>query len=162
MGNKKHRLVGAPRFELGTSCAQGRRSRQSNPPVFNVTAETKQLSRDRSMWLAVPNCAHLSVGWAQKLAQSRWRVGPCLPCRTPEQTMVNVICSGLDYIGMRGRLKIRYPLGVGPAESRRNSWANKKRIMVELPGIAPQDQSHRFHRCGELWCYILPGGWSDT
>src|ERR1700720_3978040 len=23
MGNKKHRLVGAPRFELGTSCAQG-------------------------------------------------------------------------------------------------------------------------------------------
>jgi hypothetical protein len=26
MGNKKHRLVGAPRFELGTSCAQGRRA----------------------------------------------------------------------------------------------------------------------------------------
>jgi hypothetical protein len=26
MGNKKHKLVGAPRFELGTSCAQGRRA----------------------------------------------------------------------------------------------------------------------------------------
>src|SRR5882762_9264396 len=26
MGNKQHRLVGAPRFELGTSCAQGRRA----------------------------------------------------------------------------------------------------------------------------------------
>ncbi len=25
-GNKKHKLVGAPRFELGTSCAQGRRA----------------------------------------------------------------------------------------------------------------------------------------
>jgi hypothetical protein len=23
MGNKKHKMVGAPRFELGTSCAQG-------------------------------------------------------------------------------------------------------------------------------------------
>src|SRR5258708_32123447 len=54
-----------------TSCAQGRRPTQSKPPVFNVTAETKQLSRDRGMWLAVRKCAHLSVGWAQKLAQSR-------------------------------------------------------------------------------------------
>ena len=26
VGNKNHRLVGAPRFELGTSCAQGRRA----------------------------------------------------------------------------------------------------------------------------------------
>jgi hypothetical protein len=26
IGNEKHRLVGAPRFELGTSCAQGRRA----------------------------------------------------------------------------------------------------------------------------------------
>jgi hypothetical protein len=25
MGNKKHKMVGAPRFELGTSCAQARR-----------------------------------------------------------------------------------------------------------------------------------------
>jgi hypothetical protein len=24
--NKKHKMVGAPRFELGTSCAQGRRA----------------------------------------------------------------------------------------------------------------------------------------
>ncbi len=63
-------VVGARRFELRTSCAQGRRTTQSNPPVFNITAETKQLSRDRSMWLAVRKCAHLSVGWAQKLAQS--------------------------------------------------------------------------------------------
>src|SRR5216684_7504346 len=26
MENKKHKMVGAPRFELGTSCAQGRRA----------------------------------------------------------------------------------------------------------------------------------------
>jgi len=63
-------LVGAWRFELQTSCAQGRRTTLYNPPVFIVTAETKQLIRDRSMWLAVRNCAHLSVGWAQKLAQT--------------------------------------------------------------------------------------------
>jgi hypothetical protein len=64
-------MVGAWRFELQTSCAQGRRSTENNRPVFNVPAETKQLSPDRSMWLAVRKCAHLSVGWAQKLAQSR-------------------------------------------------------------------------------------------
>ena len=60
---------------LGCCCGppalQGRRSTENNSPVFNVPAETKQLSRDSSMWLAVPTCAHLSVGWAQKLAQSR-------------------------------------------------------------------------------------------
>jgi hypothetical protein len=53
------------------ACAQGRRTTQNNLPVFNVPAETKQLSRDPSMWLAVRECAHLSIGWAQKLAQSR-------------------------------------------------------------------------------------------
>jgi len=74
-------LVGAPGFEPGTSCAQGRRNSQDNPPVFNVAAETKQLSRYSSMWLAVRTCAHLSVGWAQKLAQSRCRADPGLPYR---------------------------------------------------------------------------------
>ena len=73
MGNKKHKLVGAPGFEPGASCAQGRRATKNNASVFNVPAETKQLSRDRSMWLAVRKCAHLSFGWAQKLAQLRWR-----------------------------------------------------------------------------------------
>ena len=68
LGNKKHKLVGAPRFELGTSCAQGRYSAQNNPPVFNATTETKQLSRDRRMWLAVRECSQMFVGWAQKLA----------------------------------------------------------------------------------------------
>ncbi len=61
-------LVGASGFEPETSCAQGRRIALNNPLVFSVTAETKRLIRDRSMWLAVPNCAHLSVRWAQKLA----------------------------------------------------------------------------------------------
>ena len=28
------------------------------------------------MWLAVRNCAHLSVGWAQKLAHLRWCPDP--------------------------------------------------------------------------------------
>src|ERR1700676_2655569 len=51
----------------GGSCAQGRRAIENNRTVFNVPAETKQLRRDPSMWLAVPNCAHLSVGWAQKV-----------------------------------------------------------------------------------------------
>jgi hypothetical protein len=65
VGNKKHRLVGAPRFELGTSCAQGRRPIQNKSSVFSVAAEKQQLSRDRRMWLAVYNCASVSVGWAQ-------------------------------------------------------------------------------------------------
>src|SRR6266404_7520853 len=58
-------LVGARRFELGTSCAQGRRPIQNKSSVFSVAAEKQQLSRDRSMWLAVYNCANVSVGWAQ-------------------------------------------------------------------------------------------------
>ena len=69
-------LVGAPRFELGTSCAQGRHSDQNNPLVFNATTETKQLSRDRRMWLAVLECPQMFVGWAQKLAHSKWYAGP--------------------------------------------------------------------------------------
>jgi hypothetical protein len=68
--NSLKQLVGAPGFEPGASCAQGRRNGRNNPPVFNVAAESEQLSRDSSMWLAVGTCAHLSVGWAQKLAQS--------------------------------------------------------------------------------------------
>src|ERR1700740_1272438 len=69
-------LVGAPGFEPGASCAQGRRSTQNKPPVSSASAETKQLSCDRSMWLAVRRCAHLSVGWAQKPAQSRSNARP--------------------------------------------------------------------------------------
>jgi hypothetical protein len=68
MENKQNRLVGAPRFELGTSCAQGRHSAQNNSPVFNASTETKQLSCDRRMWLAVRECPKMFVGWAQKLA----------------------------------------------------------------------------------------------
>src|ERR1700687_3458549 len=78
MENNEHKLVGAPGFEPGASCAQGRRATKNNCPVVNIPAETKQLSRDRSMWLAVLKCAHLSLGWAQNLAQSRWR-HRCLP-----------------------------------------------------------------------------------
>src|ERR1700687_4574299 len=75
MENKQHRLVGAPRFELGTACAQGRRITLNNTLLFSVTAETKQLIRDRSMWLAVPTCGHQSVRWAQRLAHPRWCPG---------------------------------------------------------------------------------------
>jgi hypothetical protein len=78
-------LVGASGFEPEASCAQGRRSTRNNPPVFSVTAETKRLSRDRSMWLAVRNCAHLSAGWAQKLAQSRRCAAPRLATATSAQ-----------------------------------------------------------------------------
>jgi hypothetical protein len=66
------KMAGPTRLELATSCVTDRRATKNNPPVSNVTAEIKQLSRDLSMWLAVRNCAHRSVGWAQKLAQSRW------------------------------------------------------------------------------------------
>src|SRR5882762_4243128 len=62
-------LVGARGFEPRASCAQGRRSTESNRPVFNIPTETTQLNRDPSMWLVVRKCAHLSVGWAQKWAQ---------------------------------------------------------------------------------------------
>src|SRR6266852_6215251 len=74
--HKLLKVVGASGFEPEASCAQGRRTTQDNPPVFNVPTETKQLSHDGSMWLAVRKRAHLSVGWAQKLAQSRWFSGP--------------------------------------------------------------------------------------
>ena len=50
--------------------AQGRRTTENNRPVFNVPAETQQLSYDRSMCLAVRNWArngerglHLIVEW---------------------------------------------------------------------------------------------------
>jgi hypothetical protein len=69
-------LVGAPRFELGTSCAQGRHSAQNNSSVFNATTETKQVSRDLRMWLAVRECPQMFVGRAQKLAHSKWYAGP--------------------------------------------------------------------------------------
>jgi hypothetical protein len=61
-------VVGARGFELQTSCAQGRRSGQNNPSAFSVPADKQRLSRGCSMCLAVRNCAHLSEGWAQKLA----------------------------------------------------------------------------------------------
>jgi hypothetical protein len=61
-------LVGASGFEPEASCAQGRRATQNNPPVFNNAAETKQLTSDRSMWLAVRECPQMFAGWAQNLA----------------------------------------------------------------------------------------------
>ena len=40
MGNKQYKLVGAPRFELGTSCAQGRRATRLRyaPTVTSILA----------------------------------------------------------------------------------------------------------------------------
>src|SRR6267142_863734 len=45
MGNKKHRLVGAPRFELGTSCAQVRRSISWKSFLFNLVFENKRVRK---------------------------------------------------------------------------------------------------------------------
>src|SRR6266403_4367915 len=45
MGNKKHRLVGAPRFELGTSCAQGRRNISWKSFLFNLSFENKRVRK---------------------------------------------------------------------------------------------------------------------
>jgi len=63
MEKKKHKMVGAPGFEPAASCAQGRHSAQNNSSVFNATTETKQLSRDLRMWLAVRECPQMFVGW---------------------------------------------------------------------------------------------------
>src|SRR6266404_5933372 len=57
MGNKKHRLVGAPRFELGTSCTQGRRNISRKSFLFNLVFENKRVrktfgsGRCTEMWL---------------------------------------------------------------------------------------------------------------
>ena len=60
-------LVGAPGFEPGASCAQGRRPIQNKSSVFSVAAEKQQLSRVRSMWLAVYNCANVFCRVGTKL-----------------------------------------------------------------------------------------------
>ncbi len=92
-------LVGAWRFELQTSCAQGRRTTQNNPLALSVSTETKQLSHGRSMWLAVRECAHLSAGWAQKLAHSGGR-----PSRSKATALIGAwrIFSGPSWRAQRG------------------------------------------------------------
>jgi len=47
MENKKHKMVGAPRFELGTSCAQGGRAIFWKSFLFNLVFENK---RDRKIF----------------------------------------------------------------------------------------------------------------
>jgi len=39
-------LVGAPRFELGTSCAQGRRHISRKSFLFNATIENKMVGKE--------------------------------------------------------------------------------------------------------------------
>jgi hypothetical protein len=45
MENKKHKMVGAPRFELGTSCAQGRRNISWKSFLFNLSFENKRVRK---------------------------------------------------------------------------------------------------------------------
>jgi hypothetical protein len=45
MGNKKHKLVGAPRFELGTSCAQASRAIAWKSFLFNLVFENKRVRK---------------------------------------------------------------------------------------------------------------------
>src|ERR1700674_425249 len=46
MGNKQHKLVGAPRFELGTSCAQARRATSRKSFLFNFDSENKGVNEE--------------------------------------------------------------------------------------------------------------------
>ena len=45
MGNKQYKLVGAPRFELGTSCAQASRATSWKSFFFNLCFENKRVRK---------------------------------------------------------------------------------------------------------------------
>jgi len=59
-------LVGAPRFELGTSCAQDRQPRFCKPFRFNHAVENSTVSSKQELWLGVARCTGLIVGSLQK------------------------------------------------------------------------------------------------
>ena len=62
-------MVGAPGFEPGTSCAQGRRKAPPNPPAFSQQLENPILSRHLRMCLDVSGCGRKFVGSLQKALQ---------------------------------------------------------------------------------------------
>src|SRR5437879_2581438 len=45
MENERHRLVGAPRFELGTSCAQASRATSWRSFLFNIVFQNKRVRK---------------------------------------------------------------------------------------------------------------------
>ena len=59
-------LVGAPRFELGTTCAQDRQPSARKPCPFNQSIENSTVSWTRELWLDVARCTGLIVGSLQK------------------------------------------------------------------------------------------------
>ena len=59
-------LVGAPRFELGTSCAQGRRKALANSLAFSQQVENPIFSGHLGMWVDVSGCGWKLVGSLQK------------------------------------------------------------------------------------------------
>ena len=62
-------MVGARRFELRTSCAQGRRASLSKPSRCNMFSEKSAVSIMESLCLAAFGCARLIVGSLQKSLQ---------------------------------------------------------------------------------------------
>ena len=82
MGNKKHVLVGAPRFELGTSCAQGRRNISWKSFLFNLSFENKRVRKifgGGKMYENVaahawspPNFPHTDKEAKARYAATRW------------------------------------------------------------------------------------------
>ena len=59
-------LVGAPRFELGTSCAQDRQPSFYKSFDFNHAVENSTVSPTQELWLGVARCTGLIVGSLQK------------------------------------------------------------------------------------------------
>jgi len=59
-------LVGAPGFEPGASCAQGRRKAAANPRHFSLHVENPGLLRPFGMCADVPGCGRKFVGSLQK------------------------------------------------------------------------------------------------
>ena len=67
-------MVGAPRFELGTSCAQGRRNTPTKAHVFRQQSEKSAVSADFGMCVDVASCGAQSAGSLQKSLQRLGRV----------------------------------------------------------------------------------------
>jgi hypothetical protein len=69
-------VVGAPRFELGTSCAQGRRNHLTNLPRINRSPENIALKPQNSLYVAVPGCRGLFARSLQKPLHDLREIAP--------------------------------------------------------------------------------------
>src|SRR5215470_187432 len=63
-------MVGAPGFEPGASCAQGRRNAPTKSCRYNTSPITSFRISQVRMWADVPGCSRLVVGSLQKPLQA--------------------------------------------------------------------------------------------